>query len=76
MLEIGLSLTAAIRRLFVRTPKATPTDQSPVILSASRWDRLVDSQLKLLAETEAAHQSVSERIDHLVDERNRLRVAS
>ena len=76
MLEIGLSLTAAIRRLFVRTPKSAPTDQNPVILSASRWDKLVDSQLKLLAETETAHQSVSERIDDLVDERNRLRAAS
>ena len=76
LLEIGLSLTAAIRRLFVRTSKTAPTEQVPVILSASRWDRLIDSQLKLLAETEASHQSVSERIDHLVDEPNRLRAAS
>jgi len=77
MLEVGLSLTTALRRLFVRKPRPTMTaDQHPVILSASRWDRLVDSQLKLLAESEADHRSTSAKVDDLLEERNRLRAAS
>ena len=76
ILEIGLAMTAPIRRLFSRKTQKPPADQQPLTVTASRWDGLVDFQLKLLAETEAAHQPISQRIDDLLNEQNQLKTAS
>jgi hypothetical protein len=67
-LEIGLAGTAPLRRRM--TPTAAPADARPrtIDIAASRWHRLANEQLRLIAECEATTQSLGEFVADVPDQ--------
>jgi len=73
LLDIGLSIMSWIRGLFPQWKSIQPEEAAPATLSASRWQRWVDYHIKLLIESEAAHQLINDHIDNLYKQQTHYR---
>jgi len=75
-LDLLGSASAFVRRWAPQRQARRRADGSKQFAASSRWERFVDEQVALLADSAANHQPMPERIDELIREQKRYRRAA
>ncbi len=74
-LEVGLASTAPMRRRFARPADEPEAAPQTIEFSTGRWHRIADEQLRLIAESEAASQTLGEFVAEISDSDRPARAA-